>query len=149
MAITGAKSEHLPTFLNKLQFITQSEVDLLQHFSIDKVPQKRSYLKNYDYLKSKEVARTWRVTEEKVANFVSNMDVYLLAILNCLLQNSLTLEFQQWQHASQRLLMKKLRSLCGIENVETIYDAFCNHSVCHINIVNQIVQEGLTDPNVV
>ena len=146
ITVTGAKSQHLPSNQHKLHFLTQTS-DLSEFSSnIKKLPV-RPFLMNYEYLRSKELQQTWKIVEGKVASFVANTDVYLLVLLNVLLRNPINPDFQKWHDASKRLLMKKLRSLCGKDsNVEALYDSFCNDSRCLLNIIQNVIQEGNTDP---
>ena len=146
ISVTGAKSQHLPSSQHKLHFLTQSS-DLSDFSAIQTLPA-RPFLMNYEYLRSKELQQTWKIVEGKVASFVANTDVYLLVLLNVLLRNPINPAFQKWQHASKRLLLKKLRSLCGRHsNVEALYDAFSNDSHCLLNIIQNVMQEGNTDPS--
>ena len=147
ITVTGAKSQHLPSNQHKLYFLTQSS-DLSEFSACIKKLPARPFLMNYEYLRSKELQQTWKIVEGKVASFVANTDVYILVLLNVLLRNSINPDLQKWHDASKRLLLKKLRSLCGREsNVEALYDSFCNDSWCLLNIIQNVMQEGNTDPN--
>lgn len=83
-AITGARSEHLATFEQKLHFVTQSPH--LHHFPKVHQLSTKSYLTAYKSEITSELMQKQLVTEKRIASFVMNLDIYLLVILDTLLK---------------------------------------------------------------
>ena len=83
--ITGARSEHLATFEQKLHFLTQSPH--LHHFpKVHEMSTKKSYLTAYKSETTSELMQKQLMAEKKIASFVMNLDIYLLVILDTLLK---------------------------------------------------------------
>ena len=146
VAITGARSEHLATFEQKLHFLTQSPH--LHHFPQIHRLSTQSYLTAYKSQITTELMQKQLMTEKNIASFVMNLEVYLLVILDTLLKFPINRLYQRWQHAIQRLLFKNLRWLCGTNtNVEELYHSYSNNVSRFLGLIHKLVREGNDDPD--
>ena len=58
--------------------------------------------------------------QKKVASFLHHIDIYFLVMMFLLTFGSESLQTQQWNGSMKRLLLKKLRQLCGTDEADQV-----------------------------
>ena len=147
VAITGARMEHLPTFEHKIHFFLQSPH--LHHYpKIQELSRPKSYLTTYKSELSSGLIKKQLNTEKQIASFVTNLEIYLLVILDSLLKFPMNSTYQQWQRDIRRLLFKNLRYLCGEKaDIQHLYNNFVNNTSQLVAMIQRTIQEGNNDPD--
>ena len=135
-----AKGEHMPSIKHILHFHTQS--DNLDFFSaLDKLPNDlgRFHTDNISKEFNPEPQKM-TILSEKVASFLQDNDVYLLVMLHILTGASLSSKVQGWNDSIKRLLLKKLRYLCGTTEVEQYLNIFCNQFLAYSFLMSKTLK---------
>ena len=147
VAITGARMEHLPSFEHKIHFFLQSPH--LHHYpKILELSKSKSYLTAYKSELPSSLVKKQLDTEKKIASFVTNLEIYLLVILDSLLKFPMNPTYQQWQRDIKRLLFKYLKHLCGKNaDVQQLYNDFGNNISQLVAMIQRTIQEGNNDPD--
>ena len=135
-----AKGEHMPSIKHILHFHTQS--DNLDFFSaLDKLPNDlgRFHTDNISKEFNPEPQKM-TILSEKMALFLQDNDIYLLAMLHILTGASLSSKVQGWNDSIKRLLLKKLRYLCGTTEVEQYLNIFCNQFLAYSFLMSKALE---------
>ena len=135
-----AKGEHMPSVKHTLHFHTQS--DNLDFFSaLDKLPKDLGRFHKDNIAKEfNPEPEKMTILSEKVASFLQDNDIYLLVILHILTGVSLSSKVQGWNDSIKRLLLKKLRYLCGTTEVEQYLNVFCNQFLAYSFLMSKTLK---------
>ena len=138
-----AKSDSYPSISNMLHFVTQN--DDLEYFAelaeLDKLP-----IKQPDKLCEDEIVsdlyptQKMKILKDKVAEFLSNTEVYILVKLFILTFGSTNSKVQSWNNSIKRLLLKQLRYLCGTNDVDEYLNTFSNQFLAYNLLSEKILQ---------
>ena len=135
-----AKGEHMPSVKHTLHFHTQS--DNLDFFSaLDKLPKDLGRFHKDNIAKEfNPEPQKMTILSEKVASFLQDSDICFLVILHILTGASLSSKVQGWNDSIKRLLLKKLRYLCGTTEVEQYLNIFCNQFLAYSFLMSKTLK---------
>ena len=138
-----AKSDSYPSISNMLHFVTQN--DDLEYFAelavLDKLPQKQpDKLCEDEIVSDLYPTQKMKILKDKVAEFLSNTEVYILVKLFILTFGSTNSKVQSWNNSIKRLLLKQLRYLCGTNDVDEYLNTFSNQFLAYNLLSEKILQ---------
>ena len=126
-----------------LHFVTQN--DDLEYFAelavLDKLPQKQpDKLCEDEIVSDLYPTQKMKILKDKVAEFLSNTEVYILVKLFILTFGSTNSKVQSWNNSIKRLLLKQLRYLCGTNDVDEYLNTFSNQFLAYNLLSEKILQ---------